>query len=78
MEDHHPAPTFFIKNSLPRRRLWVSCDGTTGCHDRKYAPGTWARCSDDALTRQRARHGYHVAAIGFLLLKIECVRTHSH
>ena len=50
-----------FKNRLPRRRLWVLCGGSTGCHDRRYAPRTWARCSGDALTCQRARHGYQVA-----------------
>ena len=39
----------------------VVCGGSTGCHDRRYAPRTWARCSGDALTCQRARHGYQVA-----------------
>ena len=55
------SSSHFLKNRLPRRRLWVLYGGTTGCHDRRYAPGTWARCSDDALTCQRARHGYQVA-----------------
>ena len=45
----------------PRVLRWVVCGGSTGCHDRRYAPGTWARCSGDALTCQRAWHGYQLA-----------------
>ena len=52
-----------VMGNTPRRVLRrVVCGGRAGCHDRKYALGTWARCSDDALTCQRAWHGYQLAA----------------
>ena len=65
------SSSHFLKNRLPRRRLWVLCGGTTGCHDRRYAPGTWARCSDDALTCQRAQNGFLLAATEIRLLAVE-------